>query len=306
VTSQLAPYPSPVARETELDRLATAAGGSIETLGESVEGRPIRAARVGVAGSDAPALLVTANIHGPELISSLVSLGVLASIADGTWTGPPDARVWVVPCLNPDGYARTWERSGRGTLAELRANAHGVDLNRNYPLPEGGRRWPLPGAGSPKPSAATYRGPTEASEPEVQALMALAERERFHAAAGLHSFMGRLIPARVTGRDAYRSYGALCRAFAGAQTRSHYRRLSNRVFDVFTGEQEDWLHHQMACWAICVETFSVAASARQHLRAPSIFWRFNPREPEPWVASDVAGLGAYFRAAIDLPAPDTH
>ena len=44
------------------------------------------------------------------------------------------------------------------------------------------------------------------------------------------------------------------------------------------------------------------ASLRQHLRAPSLFWRFNPREPAAWVDSDVGGLAAFFHAALDLRA----
>ena len=56
--------------------------------------------------------------------------------------------LWVVPAYNPDGLAR-------GT----RRNAHGVDLNRNYPY-----HWaPLTGS--------YYSGPEPASEPETRAMM---------------------------------------------------------------------------------------------------------------------------------------
>ncbi len=47
------------------------------------------------------------------------------------------AVVVVVPCSNSDGAARTELQRGRRTLKELRCNAHGVDLNRNFPLPQG-------------------------------------------------------------------------------------------------------------------------------------------------------------------------
>ena len=57
------------------------------------------------------------------------------------------AELWVIPCLNPDGYARVWQRGGVGRLPELRPNARGVDLNRNFPLPAGRRRLALPGRG---------------------------------------------------------------------------------------------------------------------------------------------------------------
>ena len=208
--------------------------------------------------------------------------------------------------MNPDGYARTHARGGLGRLAELRSNANGVDLNRNFPLPPGQRRWPIPGAGSAKPEAATYRGPSPASEPETRALIEAAQRLRPHAAVGLHSFMGRLIPARTKDRQDYASYGHLCRSFASAQPRWTYARLANRIFDVFTGEQEDYLHHVLGCWSLCVETYSLRESFRTHLRAPSTFARFNPPNPEAWVDNDLAGIAAYFDAALQLKRPAGH
>ncbi len=58
---------------------------------------------------------------------------------------------------------------------------------------------------------------------------------------------------------------------------------------MWTGEQEDWQHHVHGTWALTVEVFPLAASFRQHLRALSLFWRFNPRDPRPWVDNDVPG-----------------
>src|SRR5690606_19709384 len=123
--------------------------------------------------------------------------------------------------------------------------------------------------------------------------------QRFVAGANLHSFMGTLIPARVTESRAHATYRQLCRSFAGGQGR-RYRRLASRIFDTFTGEQEDHQHHAHGTWAVCVETFTILASYRQHLRAPSVFWRFNPRDPAPWVENDIAGLCSYFTAALQL------
>jgi hypothetical protein len=210
--------------------------------------------------------------------------------------------VWVIPCLNPDGYRRTVEREGAGPLTGLRPNANGVDLNRNFPLPWG-RPSRLPAAGSSEPGTATYRGPSPLSEPETHHLDALLHEQSFHASANFHSFMGTCIPARVTDRDEFRTYRGLCRAFARAQTKYRYRRLSTRIFDVFTGEQEDHQHHHHRTWAMCVETFTIAATYRQHFRAPSTFWRFNPHDPQPWVDNDVPAVVAYFEAALKLSRP---
>jgi hypothetical protein len=119
----------------------------------------------------------------------------------------------------------------------------------------------------------------------------------------MHSFMGTMIHARVQTKAAWRSYGELCRAFASAQPHRSYRRLASRFFDAWTGEQEDHLHHGHDCWAMCIETFAFTASFAQHLRAPTKFWRFNPYDPQPWIANDVPGLLAYFTAALDRPRP---
>jgi hypothetical protein len=115
-----------------------------------------------------------------------------------------------------------------------------------------------------------------------------------------------VIPARVTERRAYATYRHLCRSFARAQPHRRYFRLASRIFDTFTGEQEDHQHHAHRTWAVCVETFTILASYRQHLRAPSVFWRFNPRDPAPWVENDVSGLCAYFGAALQLEGPGNY
>jgi len=233
-------------------------------------------------------------------------LGFGRALVDGIAAPLRDrAEVWLLPSLNPDGHARTFSTGGDAALSNLRPNDRGVDLNRNYPLPgdRARRTYGLPGAGSNRPGDATYIGEHPLSEPETAALDALAREQGFIASANLHSFMGTVIPARVTDRPTYRAYGTLCRAFAQAQPHRRYRRVSNRIFDVFTGEQEDHQHHNLDCWAVCVETFPILASLRQRMLGATTFWRFNPRQPEPWIENDVAGLVAYFDAALAMPRP---
>ena len=306
LSDELAPYPTPDRRERELDELAAQLGGELAVYGHSREGRPLRRLRLPGPGPDAPRLLCSANIHSVEFIAGRVALGLLQHLA----AGDPEllrlrarAELWVIPCLNPDGYARTWAAHGRGRLAELRANAAGVDLNRNFPRPGGAAPSRLPGAGSDRPGDATYRGPHPLSEPETAALDALFTAQRFHASVNLHAFMGTAIPARVTDRQAYASYRDLCRALARAQPQVRYLRLANRIFDTFTGEQEDHQHHAHGTWAVCLETFPLRATYAQHLRPPSIFWRFNPRDPQRWIDNDVPAIAAYFHAALELAPP---
>jgi Zinc carboxypeptidase len=310
--SDLGPYRDPEGRDQTLRALVGAAGGELVPYGTSVEGRPLLAARLprieaaaDGAGGRPPRLLVTAGIHGPEYVGCALALELLAR-ARG-W--PPldqlraRAELWVIPCLNPDGYAGVWQRRGQGRMAELRPNARGVDRSRNFPLPTGTVRRALPGAGSTRAGAATYVGPAPLSEPESAALAELAERCRFAAASNSHCFMGRLIPAHVEDAPSFAGYRELCRVFAAAQPHRRYGRLHSRRLDTFTGELEDFLHHRYGSWAVCVETFPWTASLRQHLRAPSLFWRMNPRDPRVWIDNDLPGVVALLSAALDRGPP---
>jgi len=309
VSCPLAPYPSPDNRDQQLHELAAAARGNVHHIGTSQEGRAIWCAQFDPPqnpNTQRPrALLVAANIHGPEFISSQIALGVIAAMQEPAWkTLRAQATVLVIPCLNPDGYTRTWSAGGAGRLRVLRPNASGVDLNRNFPLPTGTRRRPWPGAGSSNPKRATYKGPHPGSEPEVQAVMNLHRRFDIQASVNGHSFMGRLITPRVKSIRDYRTYGKLCLAFGDGQKHTPYKRLASRYFDTVTGELEDYQHSQWGTWAVCMESFPVSASLRQHLRAPSLFFRFNPRDPEPWVDNDVGGIHAYLTAALALDRPE--
>jgi len=38
---------------------------------------------------------------------------------------PPEVTLFILKNMNPDGYAKAWDATGR-------ANANGVDLNRNF------------------------------------------------------------------------------------------------------------------------------------------------------------------------------
>jgi murein peptide amidase A len=68
----------------------------------------------------------------------------------------PNVDLWLVPVLNPDGLA-----------AGTRQNAHGVDLNRNFPS-----LWQHFG----HPGSTYYSGPKPLSEPETRAARDLIRR----------------------------------------------------------------------------------------------------------------------------------
>lgn len=299
--SALSPYPSPEERDQEVHSIARRAGAEVIEYGRSREGRPLLAVRVPSRSKQPEHVLCSANIHGIEWIAGRVAIGLLQALIDGEPELRDRAEVWIIPSLNPDGYAKTYELGGVGPVRVMRTNAEGVDLNRNFPMPFGAKPSWLNIAGSSKKGSTFYRGTHPFSEPETRHLDELFQRVPFRASVNLHSFMGTMLPPCLRERAHREGYKKTCAAFRRAQRQIKYRRIASAWFDQFTGEQEDHQHHVYKTWAITAEVFPIPASYRQHLFAPSAFWRFNPHDYEYWVKNDVPGIVAYFLAALDLP-----
>jgi murein peptide amidase A len=119
-----------------------------EVIGHSVDGRPLRLVHIGDLNA-ARKVLVVGCIHGSE------RAGIQVTRALRQATPPDGVELLVLDTANPDGCA-----------AGVRGNAHGVDLNRNFPW---GWR-PLTGLFN--------SGPHSSSEPETQAIEAMILRER--------------------------------------------------------------------------------------------------------------------------------
>ena len=92
-----------------------AGDGRVAVIGRSSEGRPIKAVEVGDSAARVK-VLVVGCIHGNE------QAGIAVARRLEQITPPQGIDLWIVPVLNPDGVA-----------ADTRQNAHGVDLNRNFP-----------------------------------------------------------------------------------------------------------------------------------------------------------------------------
>ena len=143
-------------------------------IGHTVQGQNIVAWRLGQPTARRKVVILSA-MHGNETGPSRI----LYNLRDGRAIRGAD--VWVVPQYNRDGIRR-----------HTRQNAHGVDLNRNYP-----RHWK-------RQTGATNSGPRPASEPETRAVMALP-------AAGPPALRGQLPPAALR-RRAHRRQGRVLRA----------------------------------------------------------------------------------------------
>jgi protein MpaA len=109
-------------------------------LGHSVQGRTIVAWHLGEPGRKKVVLI--SLMHGNEPAPRRILMNLV--------NGAPvhDLNLWVVPVYNPDGFAH-----------HTRKNAHGVDLNRNYPY-----KWI-------RQTGNYDSGPKPRSEPETRAMM---------------------------------------------------------------------------------------------------------------------------------------
>jgi protein MpaA len=172
-------------------------------IGHSVDGRVIRPV---VLGSPAAAhrVLVVGCIHGNETAGIAIIRQLIAAGA------PRGAEIVAVPSVNPDGCAR-------GT----RQNAHGVDLNRNFPS-----NWERIG----KHGSFQWSGPHPLSEPESRYVVDLVEQLRpqvtiwFHQHQGFVRAWGQSIPtARRFARLASYPYQSVRWPFGTASNWQNHR-----------------------------------------------------------------------------------
>jgi protein MpaA len=142
-------------------------------IGHSVDGRAIQPVALGT--QFAPhRVLVVGCIHGNETAGIAIVRKLIQAGA------PHGTEIVAVPSVNPDGCAR-------GT----RQNAHGVDLNRNFPS-----NWARIGS----KGSFQWSGPQALSEPESRYSVLLIDRLRptitiwFHQHQGFVRAWGRSIP----------------------------------------------------------------------------------------------------------------
>lgn len=105
------------------------------SAGASTQGRPLNAIvitdNVGIEEAE-PEVRLAANIHGDEVVQ-FENLLTLAEYLTNNYGVDPvvtelvdNTEIHIVPSLNPDGH-----------VAGTRGNASGMDLNRNFPVPDG-------------------------------------------------------------------------------------------------------------------------------------------------------------------------
>ena len=195
-------------------------------IGQSVRGRDIVAWHLGEPGT--PTYVLVSTMHGNEPHTRQI----LQALRDGpAFDG---INVWVVPTYNPDGLA-----------AGSRKNAHGVDLNRNFPY-----RWADLDGGYES-------GPRPASEPETRAMMAFLSEVRPERVLSFHQ--------PLLGVDTDTKDPRFARRVA------RILRLPTRSLDcgsVCHGTMTMWFNHRFPGSALTVEYGGRPTRHRMRVEAP--------------------------------------
>lgn len=294
-------YPDLAAIEAAWDDVARRGGGRVRVAGESTEGRPLRVIELGRV--DGPVVLLTALIHGVEVIGSLALHGFVRALIDSCDGLLHDARLAIMPVVNPDAVARNAARLTAGKIAFQRCNARGVDLNRNFPRVS--ERAPAhPFAGSRFRQSPYYSGPHPLSEPESLAVAEVARALRPKVAVGFHSFGELLLypwaHTRLPNprRAPYERVGGRFR-----RALPTYEVMQAMQFYPTAGDLDDWLDAELGTMAFTVEVGR--PKIRNLVTSGRLFDPFcwmNPRDARSAVTEVEPALRALTDEALDVAA----
>jgi hypothetical protein len=228
-----------------------------EVLGTptTFEGRHLFAIRISdnvETDENEPKMLVVSNHHARETVTPVIALHAIEQFTtkygtDAVLTQLVDEyEIWIAATWNPDGYQYLfdvndfWRKNRR-----VFPSGEGVDLNRNYPF-----GWSASCAGSTNINSQTYKGPSPASEPETQTMMALSLDRKFSKVLDFHSF----------GRYTIWGYNCLNHPFDArhAQEAARISLWSGYGTDArppsATGEHYQWQQATMGAAAYLIET----------------------------------------------------
>lgn len=285
-------------------------------FGETHQGRPLMALVIGKAprlGHDKPTFLINGAHHGSELMSSTFALDAIDKLLEHRHPAVPrwlreDVVFVVVPLVNPDGNMAYLKGNGLGRKNGRdnngngeRGHAEGVDLNRNYPF-----QWHALGerASSSKSHSRYYRGPSAGSEPETQAMMRLAESERFAASISFHTgTLALLAPYTIpqvknpTPNEAWTVAEEIAKQMVGHPEGLVPVRQNLYPVD---GTDQDWFRHSHGTLALLVEgakTWQVEPKKKDEiLRSVRYAWT---KIVDRYL--DGAAVGGHVRDAVGRP-----
>ncbi|XP_076651252.1 carboxypeptidase B [Halictus rubicundus] len=161
---------------------------SLINIGASYEGRQMKVLKLSTGGNNKRAIFIDAGIHAREWIAPVTSLYIVDQlVANKNLLKTVDW--YVLPVLNPDGYAFTHSSTSNRLWRKTRSpnrgtTCRGTDGNRNYDM-----GWMVAGASS-NPCSDTYAGPKAFSEPEMRNMRDFinARKQNIKAYVTFHSY----------------------------------------------------------------------------------------------------------------------
>ncbi|MDP3774310.1 MAG: M14 family metallopeptidase [Gemmatimonadales bacterium] len=258
-----------------LQQIAAARGNVfVDSIGASVEGRPVLAVKIG-APDDSPSrpnVIFVSTYHAREWAATEVTLRLLTFLADSLPLKPGGAAllasrdVWVIPVANPDGYqytfstTRLWRKNRRPNPDAT----FGVDLNRNHSA-----FFALDDLGSsPQPASEVFRGAAAESEPETQAVAAFHRAHPPVAAVTYHTYTGAILYPWGHVDGAFTGDDGIFRALAGTEAapamqdslpgsqNDHYHPGPGWHLYPTNGDYADWAYGEFGAAAFTVELTS--------------------------------------------------
>lgn len=237
-------------------------------LGTLSSGRKVMGVRIN-NGSPAgkPKFLYSSTIHGDETTGWIMMLRLIDELCTST-----DSRIvnlvnnldiFIFPNTNPDG---TYYGGNSSVSGARRANANGIDMNRNYPDPHG----------SAHPDNNAYQS-------ETQWFMQLAETYPFTMAANYHG--GAEImnypwdnTSTLHADDAWwqyvsREYANLCHAVSSSYMTDQNSGITNGAdWYMIGGGRQDYMNGYRQCREITIECSTTKNPSASQLPT---FWNYN-------------------------------
>jgi carboxypeptidase T len=181
-------YPHLISKASNISNFRTAKGNPIQMVKISDNPKTDE--------SSEPKILHTALHHAREPMSVTQMIYFMWFLLENYDKDPfikalvDNNEIYLVPVVNPDGYILNQNQYPNGgglhrkNRSMLNGQEVGVDLNRNYSY-----NWGFDDVGSsPAPGSELYRGPSAASEPEVQAIQWLCKNVPFEIALNFHAY----------------------------------------------------------------------------------------------------------------------
>jgi predicted deacylase len=278
----------------EMDKIAAAHPGtvSVEEIGKSREGRPLRVVRFTTGSAGKAEVLYLGNIHAQELAGGMVCLAIIRYLAEGLGQDCyvdnllKDADIYVLPVENPDRMVKaTGEQARFGLTGFIRKNADQVDLNRNFPYPADAPGRLKASAGSHRKISTAYRGPAPLSEPESRVVNDFIGRRHFVAVHSYHTSGGLIMYPPGTFPERTADDALFQQIAQGYQDLQFDKYKVEPEIDLYPtiGALDDYLYHHYGILATTVEI----GKTSQLFHRLTIFWLYNVYELDREIADNL-------------------